>query len=211
MTNTYLDHPAEDALERYLMHRSDEQEIELVETHTLACDSCVARLEALEIQIAAMKVALQELHQQQVAKAYARSQSPWRQWLTAPRLSLAGAALALVLGIGITTPRLLNHNGAEDQVSLADYRGLESPSVRRDHALDVKLNARGLATQQLAVKLVDSTGNEIWRGNSTIHDGSAEVKVPALQASGAYFFRLYGPSTASSEGDLLREFAFKVQ
>jgi hypothetical protein len=212
MTNTYLEHPAEDALERYLMHRSDEQEVELVETHTLACDSCVQRLEALEIQLAAMKLALQEFHTEQVAHAYAKQQkASWRQWLTAPRLSMAGAALALVLGIGITAPRLLTHGGAEQEVSLYDYRGQESPSVPKNHTLDIKLNARGLTDKEVGVQLVNETGTEIWHGISPVQDGKVEAKVPALTASGAYFFRLYAAApNGAAQGDLLREFAFKV-
>jgi hypothetical protein len=212
MTNTYLEHPAEDALERYLMHRSDEQEIELVETHTLACDSCVARLESLEIQIAAMKLALQELHNQAVAKAFAEpKKASWRQWLTAPRLAMAGAALALVLGIGITAPRFINQSGGEEQVSLSAYRGLESPSVPKNHKLDVSLSARGLDNNHVSVQLVDGTGAELWHGTAPIQNEKVEVKVPALTASGAYLFRLYAPpSQGELQGDLLREFAFKV-
>ena len=57
----YLEHPTEEALERFLLHQSQEAEIEIVETHILACESCVERLEVLETHIAATKIALAEL------------------------------------------------------------------------------------------------------------------------------------------------------
>ncbi len=188
------------------MHHSDEQEVELVETHTLACESCVTRLEALEIQIAATKLALQELHNEQVAKAYQQEQkASWRKWATLPRLSLAGAALALALTVGIAVPGL--HNRSYEQVSLSDYRGQDTAAVTKDHPLDVVMNAEGISQSDLQVQLVSETGNAIWQGSAAVRDGKLEVKVPALTASGAYFFRLYLPGSTSE----LREFAFNVR
>ena len=42
----YLDHPNEEALERFLRNEVQESELETIETHILACESCVTRLEA---------------------------------------------------------------------------------------------------------------------------------------------------------------------
>lgn len=207
MTNTYFEHPAEDTLERYLLHRSDEQEIELVETHTLACDVCVQRLEALELNIAATKMALQEIHSENVAKAHAAHTRPssWRNWFTAPKLSLAGAALALALVVGVTIPAL--HQSPVEQVSLSDYRGQESPNVSRDHTLDMHLNGRGISEAEVNVQLVSDNGNQLWHGSAPVRDGQVEVKVPALHSTGAYFVRLYSPGSDQA----LREFAFNVR
>jgi hypothetical protein len=206
MTNTYLEHPAEDVLERYLMHHSDEQEIELVETHTLACEPCIQRLEALEIQIAATKLALREMHNEQVAKAFSQpAKGSWRQWLKAPRLSLAGGVLAVALIAGITLPNM--HRASDEQVSLYDYRGQESPMVTKGHPLDVNLNAVGLNQAQFDIQLVSETGSQVWSGSASSQDGKLEVKIPALTAPGAYYFRVY----ATGSHDELREFAFNVR
>ena len=56
-----FEHPSEETLERFLLHQSQQAEIEAVETHILACPSCVARLEIMETHIAATKIALGEL------------------------------------------------------------------------------------------------------------------------------------------------------
>ena len=55
------DHPAEEALERFLLHHSRQEELELLEIHILGCEACVNRLEKLEPEIAATKLALEHL------------------------------------------------------------------------------------------------------------------------------------------------------
>ncbi len=69
MQEPYIDHPTEEALERFLLHHSEEQELEIVETHILACESCVSRLESLESDIAASKLALRQFQAKHAAKA----------------------------------------------------------------------------------------------------------------------------------------------
>ena len=54
----HADHPSDDALEEYLFGRHTEHDLEAVETHILACESCVLRLELLETHVSAMKLAL---------------------------------------------------------------------------------------------------------------------------------------------------------
>ena len=58
MTNPYLEHPSEEALERFLLNRSEESEVEILETHVLACESCITRLETLESDLITLKTAL---------------------------------------------------------------------------------------------------------------------------------------------------------
>jgi hypothetical protein len=209
MTNTYLEHPAEEVLERFLLQHSDEEELDVVETHILACESCVARLETLETQIAATKLALQNIHQQEVAKAVAKQPAPSRSWFTLPRLSMAGALAALAIGIGIA-PQFMNRNAPVAQVSLVAYRGSETPTVPRDHQLDVHLNANDLNEDNVAVQLVDDRGSQLWKGNATVKQNEIDVNVPKISETGAHFFRIYAPAT-KGEGELLREFAFNVK
>ena len=59
MNDCYRDHPDEEALERFILHKCSEEELEIVETHVLACESCVAQLETLELDITATKMALE--------------------------------------------------------------------------------------------------------------------------------------------------------
>src|SRR5438093_12588535 len=71
----HLQHPTEETLENFLLHRMQDEELETTETHILACDSCVARLEAMEIQLEATSIALAEFHNETVAKNYAATKS----------------------------------------------------------------------------------------------------------------------------------------
>jgi hypothetical protein len=48
----------EEALERFLLHQSRDEELEVLESHILACESCVTRLEDLEVWLAVTKLAL---------------------------------------------------------------------------------------------------------------------------------------------------------
>ncbi len=210
MENTYLEHPAEDVLERFLLHQSDERELETVETHVLACESCVTRLENLELQIAAIKVALQNLHQEKVAKAVARQQTAgWRSWLTMPRLSMAGAVAVLALGIGVI-PQFINQNAPVAQVSLVAYRGLETPVVPKDHKLHVHLNANDLTDKAVRIELVDEQGKALWKGTAAVRQDEVEVNVPKISETGTHFFRLYAQNSGGPD-ELLREFAFQVK
>ncbi len=195
-----LEHPSEDALERFLMHRSETQELELVETHILACDSCVSRLESLEIQIAATKLALSELHQEKVAKQYARDHAPRRSWFSIQKLSWAGGIAALALA-ALSTPLF-----TPAQVNLAAYRGAETTVVPEWRPLQLHLNAENLPGDTVGVQLVNADGDEIWQGASSITNQGADVKLPRLTHSGGYLLRLYSPSK-----DLLREFSFQAK
>jgi anti-sigma factor RsiW len=208
MRNTYLEHPAEEILERFLLHNSGEEELDTVETHILSCESCVTRLETLETQIAATKLALQNIHQQEVAKAVAKQQAPSRKWFTLPRLSMTGAVAALALGIGIA-PQFTRHNAPVAQVSLLSYRGL-TPNVPRDHQLRVHLNAKHLNENNVTVQLVNDHGSQLWKTTAAVKQDEIEVNVPQISEAGTRFFRIYAPST-NGEGELLREFAFNVR
>src|SRR5258708_23191519 len=104
MNELNSDHPNEEALERFLLHRLSEEELESVETHILACESCVEALEVLEVQIATTKMALETL--EALPKGKPVFSAPWKSWLTLPRLSIATAFAALAsVSIIFSTPR----------------------------------------------------------------------------------------------------------
>ncbi|MBV9268196.1 MAG: hypothetical protein JO061_18655 [Acidobacteriaceae bacterium] len=206
MPNTYLDHPAEDALERFLLHRSDEEETDVVETHILACESCVTRLEALEIELAAMKLALQEFHKEQVEKAVAKQQVTWRNWFTLPRLSMAGGVAALALGIAIA-PQFVHTGASPADVNLVAYRGLESPVLPIDRPLSVHLNANGIAENRVKVELVSNNGKQVWQDIASVNQNRINIEVPKITQPGTYLFRVSDAGTQSE----LREFSFEIK
>ncbi len=199
---TYYDHPTEEALERFLLHQCLASELDTVETHILACESCVARLETLEVQIAVTKTALQEMTQVRRVPEPEKERR-WTTWFKFPVLSWAAAGtVAAALAIAAFIPA---------QVSLSAYRGTEISVVPQWRPLAVHLNASGLGEGLVATQLVNAQGTEIWRGNSAVSGDRVELHLPRLTASGNYFLRLYEPPNRNHGGDLLREFTLQVK
>lgn len=209
MQNPCLDHPAEEELERFLLRQSHEEELEQVETHILACETCVARLEALETQIAVMKVALAQ-SQAERATAPAEGEHSWRNRFTIPRLAWAGGAAVLALGIALI-PQFSRVPVPAD-VNLSAYRGSQVAMVPANRPLHIRLNTSDLAEGPVSVEIVDNLGAAIWKGSATVQYDRADITLPGgIRNTGAHFLRLYLPSRGRTNGDLLREFAFVVQ
>ena len=202
-------HPTEDQLERFLLHQCQEHELEQVETHILACESCVVRLESLEVDITATKLALREMQREQTEKAAAREHSRWRDWLTIPKLSFAGGIAALAVGVAVI-PNYVQRSSPATELSLSAYRGTESSVTPANHRVHVRLNASDLAQGSLTAKLVDSRGSEIWNGTALNHNNEVDLQIPPIRQSGVYYLRLYSPAHADADG-LLREYAFNVK
>ncbi|MBV9301759.1 MAG: hypothetical protein JOY62_17490 [Acidobacteriaceae bacterium] len=202
-------HPTEDELERFLLDQTPEEELESLETHILACNACVGRLEDLEVQIAATRVALRELQQEQTAKAAARERS-WRDWLTVPKLSMVGAVAALAIGVAVV-PNMMQHGAPVTETSLSAYRGAESSVLPANHRLHVHLNAHDLAQGPVTAKLVDARGSGIWETASQIRHEEVDLLVPSIKQPGSYLLQLYASTQGNPENELLREFAFEVK
>ncbi len=207
-------HPSEESLERYIMHRSNPVELDVIETHILACPDCVARLERAEMYIATMRSACRELGDTQTQRADLIS---WierlTQWLTPLRLSWT-AGLAVLVAALIVAPAqfALRSPVSPAQVNLAAWRGAESASVPAKRALSVRLNSIDLPDGAVGVQLVDSVGREVSHGTASISRESTQVTLPPLESAGTYFLRLYSVSdTKSGQRDLLREFAFQAK
>ncbi len=201
-SDSYLEHPSEESLERFLLHQSNDQELETVETHILGCESCVTRLEALEIEIAATRMALSELHQEKTAEQYAKAQNPRRSWFSLGRLSWAAGAAVLALGV-LATPLF-----KPADVSLSAYRGSETTLVPEWRPLHLHLNASDLGANSLAAEVVDAEGNQVWKGSTSVEANQANVNLPRLTKSGSYLLRLYA---ANSNGNPLREYSFETK
>lgn len=210
MQNSYIDHPAEEALERFVLHQCPDEELETVETHILACGACVSRLEALETQVADLRLGFEELERQHAVALAAKQHRSWKTWFTVPNLAWAGAAAVVVVGLAIT-PQLLHHPAPLAEVSLVATRGTETTAVPEGRPLHVHLDAAGLPESPVSVELVDGTGAQIWKGNGLIHHDQVDVTTPQITSPGAYFFRLSVPAQSGQPGDLLREFSLQVK
>jgi hypothetical protein len=198
----YRDHPSEEALERFLLHQSRDDELEIVETHILACELCVTQLETLELQIAATKIALRDLVTASTGKR-SSPRSNWTGWFTVPRLSWATAAAVVAFGaIAFSIPR---------DVTVATYRGSETPIVSEWHPLRLHLNAADLPEGPVTVELVDRTGSTVWKGLSVIQHDEVSVTIPRIKQAGPHFLRLYAPVENDAQSELLREFALQVK
>lgn len=211
MQDIYLDHPTDEALERFLLHHANEEELEVVETHILACESCVTRLEDLEFLITTTKLALQEVRSEQLAKQAAQAakqQTSWKSWITGPRLSWAGGLAVFALGVAIV-PQLTKQHTTD--IALSAYRGLDISTVPEGRPLHVSLNANDLGSGPVTVELVDNRGSRLWQGSSDIQNDKVDISVPRISQVGPHFIRLYSPKPGNAEGDLLREFAFQVK
>jgi anti-sigma factor RsiW len=206
MNEPYPDHPSEDALERFLLNQSDEEEFEAVETHYLACEACVTRLEALELDLAARKMAIRTYLAEQAVQppVTAAKQQSWFSWLTAPRLSFAGAALAAcALAVTfVSVPR---------DVSLVAARGNETQIVSQWLPLHLHLQARDLKAGPVTVKVLDNAGKQTWQGEALVKNEEIEVRTPRMRATGDFLVQVYSRSAADSTADLVREYKLQAR
>jgi|SRR5579884_466188 len=222
MTNPYLSHPDEEALERFLLRRSDERELEIVETHILACDGCVARLEKLESQLADLKLAFEAAREQELEAALHPKTSFWQKWLTVPRLSWAAGACAALAVALVVVPGTL-HFGKDAQiaeesvsacaasdVNLASCRGNEAAVFPANRPMVVNIDTTDIAAGPVDAQVVDASGRELWHGQTTVQNQRARVTLPKFSEAGPYFLRLYAPG-AATEHELLREYRFEVK
>jgi hypothetical protein len=203
MTDPYSDHPSEEALESFLLNRLSEAELEIVETHILACEFCVEQLETLEALIAATKSITVEPETRQIHLRLAHTSRTWQEQFSFFKLSLAGAFSALTIGaILFSVPH---------EVNLSAYRGRETPIVATWRPLRLNLNATDLAEGPVVVELVDNSGASVWKGSSVIRNDEVKVTLPRITAPGPHFVRLYNPIQRDARSELLREFTFQVK
>jgi len=226
MKNSFSDHPSEEALERFLLNRSENEEVETLETHILACESCISRLETLELQIADLKTALTLSEEARIQRELNNNKQPfWKGWLTISSLSWAGAACAaLALGLAVIPHSILRNRHADSTAQVADLsacsgsdidtlascRGLDTAVLPENRPLDLRLATTDIPAGPVDVQVVSGNGSEIWQGRSTVSHEHAEVKLPGISRPGPYFLRFYAQG-ASVEHELLREFRFEVK
>ena len=206
MNSTYLEHISEETLERFVLGRSTEEEVEGVETHLFACHECISHVERLEIEIAATRLALQEeAAERKPQKVEAREKS--RSWFTmpqfAPRFAMAGALAMLALGVAIVPQWRQGHNAAETDMQISISRGADT-TLPKDRALHLRLNNVDLADGAARATMVNQQGGEVWKSTATIKHNQAALSLPSIRQAGPYYLRL-------AEGDQDLEFALQVK
>jgi len=204
MTESFREHPSEEALERFLLNASPEDELEGLEMHVLACGQCVDHLEALEVQIAATRMVLRRLEFQRLSERSVENTRSWTRWFTIPRLSFAATGFAAAAGaILFSIPR---------DVNLAAYRGSETTIVSEGMPLHLHLNAAGLNSgAAVALELADKRGSVIWKGTSVVRHDTVDVTLPRITESGSHYLRLYAAPSDATDGVLVHEFALNAQ
>jgi hypothetical protein len=202
MQLNYFDHPAIDVLERFVLHRCSENELEIVEAHVLACESCVFTLENLEVELAATKLALEQIaarQQENVPNAEPRRPF-WRSWFSVPTFSWAGVGLAAcAFCLFAFTPA---------RVQLEANRGTANVVVPEWRNAHLSLIERGLPAGSLQAEIVSETGSLVWSGTAQSAQGEAKLDLPRMIHPGTYFARLYAPG---AQHDLFAEFRFEVK
>jgi hypothetical protein len=203
MRSSYFDHLSVDVLERFILHRSSEQEAELVETHMLACESCVNALENLELEISATKLALEQMAAERPQRTFElepRKATIWKNWFSFATLSWAGAGLATcALCLFVFVPA---------NIELKADRGVTSVIVPEWRNARVRFVDEGLPTGPLRAEVVNETGTVIWSGDAQDEPGAVNLRLPRMTKAGHYYARLY---TAGSDHELLSEFPFEVK
>jgi hypothetical protein len=202
MQRSYFDHLPIDVLERFILHRSSEQEVELVETHMLACESCVSALENLEIELAATKIAFEEVAAEMPNRvAISEPQRPfWKNWFGLPALSWSAAGiLAGALSFFVFVPA---------NIELKAERGTATVIVPEWRNTHLRFVDEGLPAGPLRAEVVDASGALVWSGDAQDQPGAVNLDLPRITKAGRYYARLY---TAGTQHELLSEFPLEVE
>lgn len=199
-------HPPEEVLERYVMHRMSDEEVERVEDHLLICQKCRDAVDDSERWVALMKSALMAEPEQPAGTRRRWWQSlagsgakadHWYHLVGAP--ALAGA-LALFLAVWVALPLLRQQGGATKarEISLSAIRGNDlRQEVGAGQSLQLRFTDLEGSTSGCRVVIVTAEGQEFWTGAIAAQGG---VQVPGLRP-GAYWVRVF-----TDRGDQIKEY-----
>lgn len=203
MRHSILEHPDVELLERFALNTCSEQELEVVETHIMACESCVCALENLELEIAATKLALQAMTEREAAaeRQPKHASAGWRNWFTIPRLTWAGAGLAACAFCLFTfmpaTVQTQSERGSDTATVVPKWRSTK-----------ITLMDAGLPEHAVRAELVNESGSLLWSSEAKSSNGKVTLTLPRITRSGRYYARLYSDGP---EHELLSEFPLQVE
>ena len=66
--------------------------------------------------------------------------------------------------------------------------GSEMTVIPADRPLLLHLNAKDLPEEKVAVQVVSADGNEVWKGDSAIHDSTVDAKLPKFHERAIIWF-----------------------
>jgi hypothetical protein len=135
-------HPTDNALEEYVFQRLSENQIEAMEIHMLACESCVDRLEGLELHIATLKCALGSSQAEQTAGIPELQPRNWN-WRPMPQVSWI--LVAALITMCVAPLHIARRSRPASEVSLHAYRGSDVDSVPQGRSVLLHFRRRGLA------------------------------------------------------------------
>lgn len=196
-------HPDDEIIERYALGRLGEPELGEVEEHVLICEPCQDRVAAAEEFATVMRKAAANV-------AVARPQEAWwRRWLTLDWLPMPAPALAaammVVLALGVWQPWRASAPAEWRTVELATLRGGEAKvDAAEGFALDLRLDAAGLAPVGLTAQIVGADGRVVTETAVAIEDAKVNVRYANGLKAGQYWVRL------KQSGETVREFALPV-
>lgn len=206
-------HPTEDALERFVMKKPADGEVEEVECHILGCQDCLNRVMELESFIQACRDAIPAFQQEQALLSATIGAAKWLGWLglTSPKWAWAPTLAAVALLV-VLFPTLHQPRQTRFDASLSASRGVEGgPVLPQRIPVLLHLDANDLPAGLKQVELVDGEGRPVWSGAARVHANQVTVETPRLE-TGTYFVRLYPAQEGHANPNrLLREFVFQVR
>lgn len=210
-------HPSEETLEEYVLHRLSPIQCDDLEDHLLLCETCRARLQEAESFVQAMRQAGTRIRE---AEFFRLNQAPiWRRALSylgevsSPgRFARAGGFAIAILAVVLILPRLRTNAVEYEDVRLMSVRGSESAAKPKPNSwLRLHLDTQRLDSYSGArIVLVDANGHKVWQSEPRPGDPSQSELVVTLErklASGNYWVRL----SSEPDGKLLREYPLKIQ
>jgi hypothetical protein len=207
---TSFDHPTDETFERLLLHNTDETELGTLEAHILACDSCLIRVQDLQSQVTATKLALAKIKRKQMARTAAKTRLTRLNDLTRPVLLVAALSAVFAARLFFIPPHL-PENADITEVNLSAYRDPEGAVLPQGRPLYVTLDAVDLPHTPVFVQVVNPVGSEIWKGDAAVVDDKAEIFMPPFTRRGAYLLRLYARASRGEKGEILREYVLHVK
>ncbi len=184
-------HVDDEAVERYSLGDSSEEESARLEEHLFVCAACRRRLTEHEAYNRAM----------QTAAARIRAREAPQSWWLPPRWAgaLAAAALAVVIVLAGVRHWMSRPLAPPLSVHLTTMRGATAATAPAGHRMVLQPDLSALPPlPSYRLEMVDRMGKRVW-------EGAAGAVVPPM-APGVYFIRLHSP-----QGKLLREYGLEVK